>query len=284
MHGGAYRLFVGRWRRVFRGRWRLRSGEPAANGDERGAGAVKEFAEGGLDLDNARSADSSDIRHDAGTPFLVTGFFTPDYFPLADGLGRNLAQHGISHHLYAREKRQGEWGRQTLRKPSILQAARRDHAGSALILMDVDCRLRGDISPMLDTVGDIAFPLGQKAAKSGRALMPGTRVLLVRPTPVADTFLALWNDKCRLDIQPVGTDEIRLQLAIEDSAGRFAFAVLPRKFVGIKLRKATPDDVIVHDSAVDKTRFLGGYGKQLQQRFRVLRNSAHRLATGREYK
>ena len=234
--------------------------------------------------DDPSPAAKADIRHQAGTPFLVTGFFTPDYFPLANALSKNLVEFGISHHLYARDKRQGQWGHQTLRKPEILQTARRDYPGRVLILMDVDCRVRGDISPMLDTVGDIASPMGRKRAKNGTLLMLGTRVFLVRPTAMADGFLALWDEKCRLDIREVGTDEMRFQMAVEDSAGHFAFAALPRIFTGVELRKATPQDLIVHDSAAEKTRFLGSYRKGLQQNFRKLRNSAHRLVTGRDYR
>ena len=227
---------------------------------------------------------ASDIRHDTNSGFLVTGFFTPDYFPLAFAFSKNLIENGIAHHLYARHKSAGDWGHQTLQKPSVLKDARRDHPESVLILMDVDCRVRGDITPMLQTVGDIAVPMGRKPMKNGTALKPGTRVLLVRPTAQADAFLALWDDMCRLEITPVENDEIRLQMAIEDGAGKFAIATLPHCFTGMEIRKATPADIIIHDSARDDARLLGSFRKDFKLYFRRIRNAFHRILTGRDYK
>ena len=227
---------------------------------------------------------SRDIVYEAGTPFIATGFFTPDYFPLADALSKNLINHGVSHHLYARPKSPGNWGHQTLQKPSVLKTARKDHPERILILMDVDCRVRGDISAIVDTVGDIAVPMGRKPMKNGTALKPGTRVLLVKPTAQSDAFLELWDEMCRLNIQPVENDEIRLQMAMEESAGKFSVATLPHIFTGKEIRKATPSDIIVHDSARDEARLFGSFRKNMKFQFRRVRNSIHRLLTGRDYK
>jgi len=150
--------------------------------------------------------------------------------------------------------------------------------------MDVDCRVRGDISPILNTVGDIAVPMGRKPMKNGTALKPGTRVLLVKPTAQSDAFLDLWDEMCHLDIKPVENDEIRLQMAMEESAGQFAVATLPHIFTGKEIRKATPSDIIVHDSARDEARFLGAFRKNMKFQFRRLRNAVYHLLTGRDYK
>ena len=226
----------------------------------------------------------NDIIYDVKTSFIVTGFFTPDYFPLADALSKNLIEHGISHHLYARTKSAGQWGHQTLQKPSVLKTARLDHPTSILILMDVDCRVRGDISPILEVIGDIAVPMGRKPMKNGTALKPGTRVVLLRPTAQADAFLKDWDEMCKLDIYPVENDEIRLQMAIEGSAGRFAITTLPHHFTGREIRKATQKDIIIHDSARDEARMLGSLRKHLKLYFRQIRNTLYRLFTGRDYK
>jgi len=226
----------------------------------------------------------NDIIFNRETSFIVTGFFTPDYFALADALSKNLIEYGISHHLYARAKSAGQWGHQTLQKPSILKAARLDHPNKVLILMDVDCRLRGDISAMLEVTGDIAVAMGRKPMKNGTALKPGTRVLLVRPTAQTDIFLKVWDDMCRLKLHQVGNDEIRLQMAIEDSAGRFAVTTLPHHFEGREIRKATQKDIIIHDSARDEARVLGSLRKHFKLYFRHIRNALYRLFTGRDYK
>ena len=226
----------------------------------------------------------SDLMQENGSEYIVTGFFTPDYYPLAVALAKNLENWRTSFHLYACDKQQGGWVSQTLRKPSILKRARIDYPARTIILMDVDCSIRGDISGILDVKADIAVPMGRKPMKNGTALKPGTRVVLVRPTPMVDEFLEAWDLKCRLDIRPVENDEIRLQMAIEDSAGKFAFAILPSRYTGMELRKAKTSDVIVHDSARDEARFLGSFHKSLKVALRNSRNSAYRWITGREYK
>jgi hypothetical protein len=225
-----------------------------------------------------------DIRYGGATSFVVVGFFTPNYYQLAHAFSKNLIEHGITHHLYARAKSAGQWGHQTLQKPSVLKSARLDYPNAILILMDIDCQVRGDISAIANSAGDIAVPMGRKPMKNGTALKPGTRVLLVKPTAQADTFLALWDEMCRLDIKPVENDEIRLQIAIENSAGGFAIATLPRPLTGIEVRKATPNDLIVHDSARDEARFMGSTRKNVKQSFRRMRNALYRLITGQDYK
>ena len=226
----------------------------------------------------------SDLIQENGSDYIVTSFFTPDYYPLAAALAKNLGNWRPSYHLYACGMQQGGWVSQTLRKPSILKMARIDYPERPIILMDVDCSIRGDISGILDVKADIAVTMGRKPMKNGTALKPGTRVVLVRPTPMVDEFLEAWDLKCRLDIRPVENDEIRLQMAIEDSEKKFALAVLPSRYAGIELRKAKASDVIVHDSARDEARFLGSFHKSLKEALRNSQNSAYRLVNGREYK
>ena len=233
-----------------------------------------------VDIARART----DLMRESGNDYLVIGFFTPDYYALAAELAENLDLFSISYHLYATDKQQGQWGHQTLRKPSVLKQARLDHPTRPLIFMDVDCSVRGDLTTMLTVEGDIAVPMGRKAMKNGTALKPGTRVILVRPTTMSDRFLDAWEQKCQMDLNPVGNDEIRLQMAIEDSAGQFAIAVLPRPFTGMEIRKASAADMIVHDSARDEARFLGRFQKSLKHHFRVWRNLVYRRLFGRDYK
>ena len=233
-----------------------------------------------VDIARART----DLMRESGNDYLVIGFFTPDYYALAAELAENLDLFSISYHLYATDKQQGQWGHQTLRKPSVLKQARLDHPTRPLIFMDVDCSVRGDLTTMLTVEGDIAVPMGRKAMKNGTALKPGTRVILVRPTAMSDRFLDAWEQKCQMNLNPVGNDEIRLQMAIEDSAGQFAIAVLPRPFTGMEIRKASAADMIVHDSARDEARFLGRFQKSLKHHFRVWRNLVYRRLFGRDYK
>ncbi len=52
--------------------------------------------------DADKRSQRSDIRQSFGSDFLAVGFFTPDHEPVASAFAKNLAEHRISHHLYAR--------------------------------------------------------------------------------------------------------------------------------------------------------------------------------------
>jgi hypothetical protein len=52
----------------------------------------------------ATAIPASDICLVYNRSAIVTGFFTPDYALLASAFSKNLAQHRISHRLYARAK------------------------------------------------------------------------------------------------------------------------------------------------------------------------------------
>jgi hypothetical protein len=232
--------------------------------------------------DEGDPAQGGDIRQSFATDFLVIGFFTPDYRPAAATFARNLADHRISHHLYARPIVQGDWYSQTRQKPTVLARARQDHPNDILVLMDVDCRVRGDISAILTTRGDVV--MRTKGTNKGihRALKPTTRVLLLRPTPGADAFVAGWEAACR-NASGGHSAEFMLIHAMSDSPENYSIGTLPIGLAGIELHDALPDAAIVHDSIRDPKRFGWGFRRGLQGAFRSGRNAAYRLTTGKSY-
>ena len=224
----------------------------------------------------------SDIRHDFATDFLVVGFFTPNYEPAARAFAQNLAEHRISHHLYARPIVEGDWYSQTRQKPTVLAQARRDHPDDNLVFMDVDCRVRGDISGILNTRGDVVMRTKGTAKGKQRALKPTTRVMLLRPTPGADAFIAGWEATCRT-ARPGQSAEFMLIHAMSDSPEIYSVGTLPIRLAGIELHDALPDAVIVHDSIRDPTRPAWALRRAVQKYIRAIRNTAYRLATGKTY-
>lgn len=240
-------------------------------------------AESGNTNPVGRIVSGSDILQIFDTEFIVTGFFTPDYATLASTLGKNLAEYRVSHHLYAYAKIGGSWGSQTLQKPAALITARRDHPGKVLILMDVDCQIRGDISSIIQMEGDVGLRLKRKATKLGYALMPCARVVVVKPTRGGTAFVEAWETGCQERLGKGGSDERALLAIIENSQGRFSVTVLPQRYVGTELRDASDDAMIVHDSAHDPSRSAWTMRKAVQKYFRAGRNAAFRLTTGQSY-
>jgi hypothetical protein len=232
--------------------------------------------------DEAEAPQGSDIRQVFGSDFLVIGFFTPNYEPAASAFAKSLAEHRISHHLYARPIVEGDWYSQTRQKPTVLALARRDHPNENLIFMDVDCRVRGDIGEILKTRGDIAMRTKGTGKASRIALKPATRVMLLRPTPGTDAFIAGWEAACQRAGKGNSAEYMLIQ-AMSDSPENYSIGTLPIRYAGIELHDALPDAVIVHDSIRDPTRVGWAYRRGLQRYFRAARNAAYRLTTGKTY-
>jgi hypothetical protein len=229
-----------------------------------------------------RSQDS-DIRHAFASDFLVIGFFTPNYEPAASAFSKNLTDLRISHHLYARPVIEGSWYSQTRQKPNVLAAARRDYPDLPLIFMDVDCTVRGDISGLLETRGDIAMRTkGTALGTSRQALKPCTRVMVLRPTSGAAGFVSAWAAACDRAREGESAERMLIR-AMSDCPENYAIGTLPITYAGIELHEAPAGAVIVHDSIHDPTRPAWALRRGAQKYFRAGRNAAFRLATGKTY-
>lgn len=227
------------------------------------------------------SETNADIRNIYSPDLIVTGFFTPDYWPLAQSFSENLADHRVSHHLYALAGIAGGWEVQTRQKPSALTAAMRDYPTQTLVLMDVDCQVRGDISDLLFMEPDVTLMLKRKATKLGEALLPGSRVIAVKPTKGGAAFVRSWREACQSGLK--GSDETALLRIIEQSSGSFSIGALPQRFAGTELRDAKPTAIIVHKSVHDNTRLAWSLRKEIQRIFRKVRNAVFLALTGASY-
>ena len=116
--------------------------------------------------DETRSAHA-DLLRLFGSNLIVIGFFTPDYAEAASTFAANLIEHRVSHHLYACAKVEGGWRAQIFQKPAMLAVARRDYPDAVLVFMDVDCSIRGDISKIVETRGDVALRVKGTGGRTG---------------------------------------------------------------------------------------------------------------------
>jgi hypothetical protein len=132
--------------------------------------------------------------------WLVAGWFTPDYRPLAETFAANLAEHGAPYHLWAKPKSERGWN--TRRKPSVVLEAMDAYPGKALILMDVDCTVRGDIAPVTLVAGDVGINVKARQERRFRSLgkritmTASSRVVVFRPTEAARAFAQEWQRLC----------------------------------------------------------------------------------------
>jgi hypothetical protein len=227
------------------------------------------------------STSHADIVQHFGSPFVVVGFFTPDYAGAAAEFATNLTERRLSHHLYARPKAEGGWFSQTRQKPSVLAAARKDYPKDILILMDVDCRVRGDITDILQSPGDVALRTKRTAVGSRYALKPCTRVMLLRPTQGSAAFVGAWRAAC--DSSLPGSAEAVLMQSMADTPESYTVGTMSLRYAGMELHDAPADALVVHDSIRDPTRPLWATRRRIQRYFRAARDVAFRLTTGKSY-
>ena len=226
-------------------------------------------------------SNRADIVQRFGSPFIVIGFFTPDYAKAAADFAANLTEHRLSHHIYERPKIEGGWSSQTRQKPGVLTVARSDYPRDILILMDVDCRVRGDIKDILNSPGDIALRTKRTAVGARHALKPCTRVMLLRPTEGSAAFVGAWQTVCESPMS--GSAEYVLMQSMSDSPEHYSVGTMSLRYAGMELHDAPSDAVIVHDSIRDPTRPAWAARRRLQKYFRKARDAAFRLATGKTY-
>lgn len=190
--------------------------------------------------------------------WVVVGWFTPDYRPLAEKFAANLNEHGIPHHLFAREKLEKGWN--TQQKPSVVLSAMDAYPHTTLVLMDVDCKICGDVRPVVYFEGDVGISIktrqlrrGWWASRRPIAIMMSSRVAVFKPTSVARLFAETWKTEC--GHTDYSGDETALTYAFLRSP-KTEFHYNDIKFRGLEVGCAgTPDDaIIVHVSVHERHR------------------------------
>jgi hypothetical protein len=202
----------------------------------------------------------------SGAPagWLVIGFFTPNYRPLAEAFAANLETHDIPFHLLARNRVPGQWAAQTLQKPAVVLDAFARYPGKTLILMDVDCEVRGDIAPITALPHDIALYWKRD---HGPCSQPSSRVLVLKPTQAARAMVETWAGLCASARESeVRGDELLLAPALAD----VPTDMLPRRYSGACYYSSPDSFVIVHKSEHEKGRFWRPYLYRLKRARRRL--------------
>ena len=199
------------------------------------------------------SGASGDLRSGSVGGWLVCGWFTPDYRPLAEKFAANLAEHGAPFHLWAKPSA-GEWS--TRRKPSAVMETMDAYPGRTVVLMDVDCLLQGDMEAVTHIRGDVGIVVIARNMRRGKrwahwlAVECSSRVVVFRSTDKARAFAQTWADT--IERSAVKHDEHSMAWAYLSSPS-VAFGFIPQEYSGREIG-LLPDAVIVHDSAHDEQR------------------------------
>lgn len=188
--------------------------------------------------------------------YMVIGFYTPNYADVASRFSENLHRYDIPHTLYPIS--QVDWEDAILWKPSIVWTAMAQFPNTTLVLMDVDCLVRGPIDGALDFTGDVALHFRAKIAKGRRSMWPSARMIAFRPTDAARSLVQAWTNCCS-DHGGTRNDEQQLMRAISHTPN-VSISILPPAYAAHEFDEIGPDAVIVHVSEHDKIR--KSYGAQ----------------------
>jgi hypothetical protein len=202
-----------------------------------------------------------DIRGGTAGDWLVIGWFTPDYRPLAEKLAANLTAHGAPYHLFAKPKLDAGWN--TSRKPTVVLEAMDAYPGKTVVLMDVDCIVRGDIEPVTRVDGDVGITVIAQNVKGtpGRRLRRGrdaewrhwigvecsSRVVVFRPTSGARLFAQRWAEQVKHS-EGISHDEHAMVWAFLGCQDVVDFRYIDRMYSGREISDL-PDAVVCHASA-----------------------------------
>jgi hypothetical protein len=193
----------------------------------------------------------------ASATYVVTGFFTPDYAPLARRFSAALTQHAVPHMLYGWPQR--DWEKAILDKPLVVQRAMQQFPGRTVVLMDIDCEIRGAIAPMVECVGDVSLFIGvgiDPAREKGLRMraIPSSRIVVLRPTDGARRLVDAWRRLCQEQAagKQVADDEQLLMSAIGATEG-LTLTILDRRYAARNPWDAPEGAVILHRTASGNT-------------------------------
>jgi hypothetical protein len=133
----------------------------------------------------------------------------------------------------------------------VLRSAMQRYPGHRIILMDVDCLLRGPIHALARSTADLSFYLNVKRREGERARgHASSRVMSIAPNAGVLEFLKSW-DHWNAAISSKG-DEQGL-LAAFGQASNLLYQPLDILYAGRELEDAPDNAVIVHQSATQDT-------------------------------
>jgi hypothetical protein len=186
----------------------------------------------------------------AGANYVVIGFFTPSYRRLAEEHTVNLSRYAIPHMLYAWEE--GTWNLTVMAKPAVVRRAMCEFPGRTIVLMDVDCDVRGPIAPAVDFPGDISLWIGvgvhlkNEPGWRTRA-MSSSRLLMWRQTDRAKRLLNMWCELTEKQLPECALDEEQTLIwAIEGVNNGLVVTILDRRYAARNPWHCPADSVIVH--------------------------------------
>ncbi len=192
---------------------------------------------------------------------IVCGFYTPDYAHWLPALEASLALHGNACDFVRTERVNGGWEANTMRKAAEVAKAMERHPDKVIVWLDVDCVVRGNLTPLANLAGDVAVYMRARLRKAGGYKMHCiTRTIVLKPTHGARAFVDTWAaHSARARYGDV--DQTTFLMAMGEATDT-SFQPLEWKWSAIK---GDPDGIILHDQASRDAPKIASLGRLLHR-------------------
>jgi hypothetical protein len=148
-------------------------------------------------------------------------------------------------------------------KPLAVRPAMEENPNRVIIFLDVDCEVRGDLSPLAELASNVAFRVQTKRRRNGGIrfrVRSGT--LALKPTEGARRFVDMWG-AISATSQYGDVDQTTLMLTIGLTPG-VTFTPLELKWCATAGDHAA-HPMILHDSASFTVRKIGNWRQLAHQ-------------------
>jgi hypothetical protein len=197
---------------------------------------------------------------------MVCGFYTEDYRRWLIPLVASLDQLGQAHDIVPSEKAGTMWETNTMAKAGHILAAMDRHPDEVIVWLDVDCVVHGDLSPLADIRGDVAFRMHSKfrSHHKGTRFRAQSGTMVFRPTPEARKFVEYWRQAS--ERAPYGEiDQSSQVVAMAQSIGT-TFVPLPLIYCVNPDEKGKMSGVVVqHDFAAVHFPKVSGWRRYVRR-------------------
>jgi hypothetical protein len=128
-------------------------------------------------------------------PYVVCGWYTPDYKHHADRLAASLDKLGEPYSLIPVAKTPGGWEKNTLRKAAELHHAFARNPRKSIVFLDVDCEVLEPLDGLVESVtADIAlYPMAARSERGTVRILYRSGTLVAHPTDATMEFIENWG-------------------------------------------------------------------------------------------
>jgi len=187
---------------------------------------------------------------EGGQPYIVCGFYTPNYLPQILSLKASLEAHKINHFLKRYEPR-GGWEANTRMKPVFIDYCLTKFSGTDIVYLDADAVVRKPLKAFDAMTSDVTMLFHPVKERGKWYLRISAGTVAIRNTPGGRKFAKLWKGG-EAQATAATVDEDLVYMAFADMAG-VSITVLPPDYY--KIFDAPGVDPVIEHFQASRSQF-----------------------------